>query len=142
MPTGRRDADGEKTLRAAMARMPRNADFHHALGLLLVRKGDKPAALQSLAQAARLAPDNVRYAYVQAIALNSMGKRTEALALLRATQARHPDDLDTLNALVSIQAEAGDAKAALADAEKLAVLMPDDPSVRRLLADLKARAAR
>jgi tetratricopeptide (TPR) repeat protein len=138
----RRDADGEKTLRAAMARMPRNADFHHALGLLLVRKGDKPAALQSLAQAARLAPDNVRYAYVQAIALNSMGKRAEALALLRATQARHPDDLDTLNALVSIQAEAGDARGALVYAEKMAVLMPDDPSVRRLLADLKARAAR
>jgi tetratricopeptide (TPR) repeat protein len=138
----RRDADGEKTLRAAMARMPRNADFHHALGLLLVRKGDKPAALQSLAQAVRLAPDNVRYAYVQAIALNSLGKRTEALALLRATQARHPDDLDTLNALVSIQAEAGDAKGALVYAEKMAVLMPDDPSVRRLLADLKARAAR
>jgi predicted Zn-dependent protease len=106
----RRDADGEKTLRTAIARMPRNADFHHALGLLLVRKGDKPAALQSLAQAARLAPDNVRYAYVQAIALNSMGKRTEALALLRATQTRHPNDLDTLNALVSIQAETGDAK--------------------------------
>jgi len=138
----RRDADGEKTLREAIARMPRNADLHHALGLLLVRKGDKPVALQSFAQASRLAPDNARYAYVQAIALNSLGKRAEALALLRATQARHPDDLDTLNALVSIQAEAGDARGALVYAEKMAVLMPDDPSVRRLLADLKARAAR
>jgi predicted CXXCH cytochrome family protein len=137
-----RDAEGEKALRDGIARMPRTADFHHALGLLLVRKGDKPAGLQSLAQAARLAPDNARYAYVHAIALNSLGKRAEALALLRATQARHPDDLDTLNALVSIQAEAGDAKAALADAEKMAALMPDDPSVRRLLAELKARAAR
>ena len=122
--------------------LPRNADFHHALGLLLVRKGDKPVALQSLAQAARLAPDNARYAYVHAIALNSLGKRTEALGLLRATQARHPDDLDTLNALVSIQTEAGDPKAALVYAEKMAVLLPDDPSVRRLLADLKALAAR
>ena len=138
----RRDTDGEKTLREAIARMPRNADLHHALGLLLVRKGDKPVALQSFAQASRLAPDNARYAYVQAIALNSLGKRAEALALLRATQARHPDDLDTLNALVSIQAEAGDARGALVYAEKMAVLMPDDPSVRRLLADLKARAAR
>jgi hypothetical protein len=43
---------------------------------------------------------------------------------------------------VSIQAEAGDARGALVYAEKMAVLMPDDPSVRRLLADLKARAAR
>jgi Flp pilus assembly protein TadD len=125
-----------------IALTPRQADLHHALGLLLVRKGDKPAGLQSLAQAARLAPDNPRYAYVQAIALNSLGKRAEALALLRTTQARHPDDLDTLNALVSIQAEAGDARGALVYAEKMAVLMPDDPSVRRLLADLKARAAR
>jgi tetratricopeptide (TPR) repeat protein len=137
-----READAEKALRDGIARMPRTADFHHALGLLLVRKGDKPAALQSLAQAARLAPDNARYAYVQAIALNSLGKRAEALALLRVTQTRHPDDLDTLNALVSIQAEAGDAKGALVYAEKLAVLTPDDPAVRQMLVVLKARAAR
>ena len=58
--------------------MPRDADLHHALGLLLIRKGDKPAAYRELADAARLAPDNVRYAYVHAIALNSEGKRARS----------------------------------------------------------------
>jgi predicted CXXCH cytochrome family protein len=135
-----RDADGERALRDGIARMPRNADFHHALGLLQVRMGDKPAALLSLAQAARLAPDNARYAYVHAIALNSMGKRAEALALLGGAQVRHPDDVDILNALVSINAESGNPKAALGYARKLSALLPGDPSVQRMLADLQARA--
>ena len=123
-----------------MTRIPRQADLHHALGLLLVRKGDKAAALPALSQAARLAPDNARYAYVHAIALNSAGKRSEALAVLGATHARHPDDVDVLNALVSINVEAGQHKAALGYARQLATLLPEDPSVRRLLADLQSRA--
>ena len=135
-----READGEKALREAMTRMPRQADLHHALGLLLVRKGDKAAALPVLSQAARLAPDNARYAYVHAIALNSAGKRSEALAVLGATHARHPGDVDVLNALVSVNIEAGQHKAALGYARQLATLLPEDPSVRRLLADLQSRA--
>ncbi len=135
-----RDAEGEKALREAMTRMPRHADLQHALGLLLVRKGDKVAALAALAQAARLAPDNSRYAYVHAIALHSAGKRSEALAVLGAAHARHPGDVDILSALVSINTEAGQHKAALGYARQLATLLPNDPSVQRLLADVQSRA--
>ena len=136
-----RDDKGEQVLRRGLALLPHAADLHHALGLLLVRKGDKPVA--QFEQAARRAPDNARYAYVHAIALNSLGKRAEALALLRATQARHPDDLDTLNALVSIQRRGRRSQGrARSMPSKMAALLPDDPSVRRLLAELKARAAR
>ena len=59
-----RDAEGEKVLRRGLKLLPRSADLHHTLGLLLVRKGDKVAALKELRLSATLAPDNARYVYV------------------------------------------------------------------------------
>ena len=126
-----REAEGEKLLRRSLALLPRSADLRHALGLSLVRKGDKAAALPELATAARLAPDNARYSYVHAVALHSAGKRSEALAALRAADARHPYEPSILGALISISRESGDAKAALAYARKLAEVLPDDPGVKR-----------
>ena len=119
--------------------MPRDADLHHALGLLLVRKGDKAAALKEFVEAARLAPDNARYAYVQAIALHSAGKREQALALLRSADKRHPNDLDILGALISMSREAGDRRAALRYAKQLDGIMPGNADLGRLIAELEKR---
>jgi len=132
-----REAEGEKLLRRGLALLPRSADLHHALGLLLVRKGDKGAALQELALAAKLAPDNARYGYVRAVALHSAGRRSEALAVLRDADARHPYDLEILSALVSLNREAGDTKGALPYARKLAEALPGDPNVKRLMDELE-----
>ncbi|MFZ4701902.1 MAG: tetratricopeptide repeat protein [Candidatus Methylumidiphilus sp.] len=100
-----RDGEGEKQLRQGLSLSPDAADLHHALGLLLVRKTDKTAALQELAVAAKLMPDNARYAYVYAIGLNSAGKQREALAVLKAANVRQPYNLDILSALISMQRE-------------------------------------
>ncbi|HUL42711.1 MAG TPA: tetratricopeptide repeat protein [Burkholderiales bacterium] len=132
-----RDDAGEQVLRQGLSVLPRAADLHYALGLLLVRKGDKKTGLKELATAMKLAPDSARYAYVYAIGLNSAGKQTEALTLLKATDARHPYDLDVLSALVSINREAGDTKAALIYAKKAAEALPDDPEVKRLVTELE-----
>jgi Flp pilus assembly protein TadD len=102
-----------------------------------VRKGDKAAALRELAQAAKLAPDNARYSYVYAIALYSSGQRGAALTALRTLDQRHPYDLEILAALISMNREAGDAKAALPYARKVAEILPDDPGVKRLLGELE-----
>jgi predicted CXXCH cytochrome family protein len=133
-----RESEAERTLRRGLALLPRAADLHFALGLLLVRKGDKAAALGELALAAKLAPDNARYSFVYAVGLHSAGRRGEALAALRAADARHPYDLEILGALVSMNREAGDAKAALPYARKVAEVLPDDPNVKRLLNELEA----
>ena len=133
-----REGDAEQVLRNGLARLPRAAELHHALGLLLVRKGNTPAALTELATATRLAPDNARYAYVYAIGLHSAGKRDAALATLRAADARRPYDADILGALVSINREAGNARAALPFARKLAEALPGDPGLTKLLAELEA----
>jgi predicted CXXCH cytochrome family protein len=133
----KRDDAGEQVLRRGLSVLPRAADLHYVLGLLLVRKGDKTAALKELATAVKLAPDNARYAYVYAVGLNSIGKRDKALAMLKATDARHPYDLDVLGALISINREAGNAKAALIYARKAAEALPDDPEVKRLVTELE-----
>ncbi|EXI79749.1 MAG: cellulose synthase subunit BcsC [Candidatus Accumulibacter appositus] len=134
-----RDPVAEKVLREGLAELPRNADLHHALGLLLTRKGESVMALQEFAEAARLAPDNARYVYVQAIAVHSAGQRSEALALLRSANQRHPNDLEILSALISMSREAGDQKAALRYAKKAAEILPNDPNVKRLVSELEGR---
>jgi hypothetical protein len=74
------------------------------------------------------------------VGLHSAGRRGEALSVLRAAEARHPYDLEILGALVSMNREAGNVKVALPYARTLAEVLPDDPAVKRLLAELeKAR---
>ena len=82
-----RDQDGVGLLRQASRAEPNNAEAHHALGLLLVRQRKYAEALPELRDASDLAPDNARYAYVYAVALNSTGAPTEALASLERAHA-------------------------------------------------------
>jgi predicted CXXCH cytochrome family protein len=130
------ESDGEKTLRQGLALLPRSADLHHALGLLLVRKRDQTGALKELALAVKLAPDSARYSYVYAVGLNSAGRRGEALSVLRAAETRNPYDPGVLSLLVFMNREAGNAKDALSYARKIAEIYPDDPELKRLIAEL------
>ncbi|TAK62713.1 MAG: tetratricopeptide repeat protein [Methylobacter sp.] len=134
-----REDEGEKQLRRGLALLPNAADLHHALGLVLVRQGNISAALQELATAAKLAPDNARYAYVYAVGLHSAGKQHEAQAVLKAADARRPYDLDILSMLISMQREAGDAKAALIYARKAAEALPGDAEVKQLVEELEGK---
>ncbi len=134
------EGDGEAALRRGLVALPDAADLHHALGLLLARRHDNAGALAELATAARLAPQNSRYAYVYAIGLNSAGRPAEALEVLRAGAATDPADADMLAALVSILLERngpGDREAALGYARKLSELNPGDPQVRQLIEQLE-----
>jgi tetratricopeptide (TPR) repeat protein len=132
-----RETESEKVLRRGLALLPRAPDLHHALGLSLVRTGDKGAAIKELAVAAKLAPDNARYGFVYAVGMHSAGRRGEALSVLRAAEARHPYDLEILGALVSMIREAGKPQDALPYARKIAEVLPDDGGVRQLVAELE-----
>jgi hypothetical protein len=63
----------------------------------------RPGALDLLRQTSELAPDNARYAYVYAVALNSTGAQSEAMALLERTHQRHPADREVLMALIGLR---------------------------------------
>lgn len=112
----------QKTLRTGIAKLPRDATLHHALGLALIRAGEQDAALAELALAAKLDPRDARFAYVYAVALNSRGEARAALSTLEAAAAAHPGDRDILGALSSIYRDAGDAADAAKYAERLQAL--------------------
>jgi predicted CXXCH cytochrome family protein len=130
------DRHGAELLRKALALAPDNADAHFALGLLLVRQHD-PSAINELRQANELAANNVRYAYVYAVALNAEGAGARALALLERTHRQHPGDRDSLVALVSIAQQQGDRVMALRYARALMILAPGDEQLRRLVRQLE-----
>jgi predicted CXXCH cytochrome family protein len=123
-----RDTDGELVLRQGLAVHPDNAELHHALGLLLVRQKRTDEALPEFAKAAEQSPENPRFAYVYAVALDSVGQHADALAWLARAQQRFTGDRDILAALVQFSAQSGDRAAAQRWAQKLHDLDAGDAS--------------
>ena len=136
----KRDDDGESVLRAAVAASVGDAGLHHALGLTLIRLGRRADALDELRKAAELAPGQARYAYVYAVGLHSTGRAGDALTVLGESLTRHPDDRDTLRALIGFNRDAGNAAAALAYAEWLARITPNDRDLAGLIEALRHAA--
>jgi predicted CXXCH cytochrome family protein len=132
-----RDGEGESMLRAAIAASPRDAGLHHALGLTLTRLKQPGQALGELQRAAELEPERARYAYVYAVALHSAGRGEEAMRALKEILVRHPDDRETLLALISFSRDAGDFGTALEYAERLARVAPGDASLVALIENLR-----
>ena len=130
------DADARAMLETGLSQQPGAADLHHALGLMLVRSGDPDAALAELARAHELDPDDARYAYVYAIALNSTGGTDAALQVLESAQKKRPGDRDLLIALSTINRDAGNREAALKWVERMLELNPADRDAAQLQLEL------
>ena len=114
-----READAYNVLMKAIQAAAGNADVHHALGLLLVRQRKTDKAVQELEAATRLAPQNARYIYVYAVALNSTGRADEALKQLQIAHDRFPSNVEILQALIAFNRDAGNAFAAQRYMKKL-----------------------
>jgi Flp pilus assembly protein TadD len=114
-------------LREGLARDPEAAVLHHALGLALVRQKQAAEGLKALRTAAKLAPDNPRFAYVYAVALNDAGQRKEAVQVLAAARKRDSWDRDLLSGLAYFTAQAGNREQALDYVRQLRELDPEDP---------------
>ena len=80
-------------------------------------------------------PDRSRYAYVYAVALHSSGRVDESMKVLKENLARHPDDRESLLALVTFNRDAGDIGAALEYAEQLSRIISNDHDLTRLTDD-------
>jgi len=85
-----------------------------------------------------LGEDNPRYGYVYAVALNSTGQESKAVQALETVLVKHPNDRETLMALVAFQRNAGNLGAARDYARRLAALEPENPEVRVLLQQVEA----
>jgi Flp pilus assembly protein TadD len=128
-------------LREGLARNPRAAVLHHALGLALVRQKEIAESLKELKTAADLSPDNARFAYVYAVALNGAGKTKEALAVLAAARKREPYDRDLLSGLAFFSAQSGNRGAALGYVKELRTLDPDNEDYARMARELAGAPA-
>jgi Flp pilus assembly protein TadD len=93
-------------------------------------------AISELRRAHELDPRHARYSYVYAIALYSAGQRDEALGVLKQNLATHPNDRDTLSALIAYSRDSGDISGALAYANQLAKFNPVDPNLKALIESL------
>ena len=113
------ETEAEKVLRQAVTVLPESGDIQHALGLSLVRQKRIGDAIESLEKAARYSPDNGRYVYVYAVALDSVGRTAQAILVLQGAHHQHPADRDILNALVTFHRKLGNEKAAREYAGKL-----------------------
>ena len=137
-----RDSDSEKALRTAIAAAPPDPGLHYSLGLALVRLKRADEALAELRKATELDPGQARYAYVYAVAQHSAGLGNEAMATLKENLARHPNDRDTILALIGFSRESGDINSALDYAERLQQIAPDSPGLAGLIQDLRSQAAK
>lgn len=133
-----KEEDAEAALRRAVEIAPDVAAAHHALGLALARQERVVEALAPLARAAELAPQDPRFAYVYGVALHSAGDTAGASAALADAHRRHPEDAELLWALATMARDAGDREEALRWVEALEALLPGDPRVAGLRADLEA----
>jgi tetratricopeptide (TPR) repeat protein len=133
--TGRM-ADAQQLLRDGIAANADEAVLHHALGLLLVRDQQQDAALAELATAASLQPDESRYVYVYAVALNSQASPADAIALLQDATGRFPTDFDIHWALATMLRDQGRVEEARQVAATLSELYPQVDGVQNLLQSL------
>jgi hypothetical protein len=65
--------------------------------------------------------------------LNSGGQGDRAIAVLTDGLGRHPGDRDILSALIAFNRTSGDLRSALAYAERLAAITPDDRNLAALI---------
>ncbi len=133
-----RDQDGEQVLRDALKRDPEMAAVNYALGLNLVRRGDRQKGMEYLETAARLEPENARYAYVFGVGLNSAGRRQASVEYLEKALTHNPYDRDILYALSTFNHELGEREAAIVYAEKLLEYYPSDPDYLQLIRLLRS----
>lgn len=131
------EAAAARALEAALGNNPGSAPLLHALGLSLTRLKRSEEALPKLADAARLAPDEARFAYVYAVALRQAGRLTDAITVLKSAISRRPYDRDLLSALIPYEYEARDFTSALARAELLATLEPERADVQQMITRLR-----
>jgi predicted CXXCH cytochrome family protein len=135
----RRDGDAESVLRSAIATSARDAGLHHALGLALTRLKRPDEALTEFRVATELEPDRPRYAYVYAVALHASDRVEESIEVLKQSLVRHPNDRDTLLALLTFNRDSGDIGAALEYGEQLLRAAPNDRDLAGLVGDLRGR---
>ncbi len=92
-----------------------------------------------MGRAVKLRPDNSRYSYVYALALQRIGDTRIAFTTLIAAHDRHPSNREILLALAIMSRDRGDLDGAVQYARVLVELSPSDPGLQQLLQSLQSQ---
>ncbi len=136
-----RETDADATLQRGLAQMTEadrinRAALYHSLGLSQVRRGDYTSAGLSLAKAAELSPENVRYGYVYGVMLQRQQKYEAAAAEWRRVLQMQPTDQELLMALLQDSQRRRDINAMQEYARRLLPLVPADSPLQQQLRQL------
>jgi tetratricopeptide (TPR) repeat protein len=133
----RQNMKAEKVLRQALLKTTEHATIYHSLGLYYVRNDQNVNALEALGKAHDLVPENIRYAYVYAVALKEQGQVNKSLAVLTSAHKADGANLEVLFALVSFYLVEDDRSNASLYAQKLVDINPQYGSVQQLIQNLQ-----
>src|SRR6185437_12224361 len=114
----------------------------HGLGLALAATGDFEGSLDPLNRAVHESGEDELTVRSLASILTNLGRRSDAIAALRAGLAAHPDSAELRNDLGTALLRAGDVKGAETSLREAVRLRPESSPMRLNLANLLARTNR
>jgi tetratricopeptide (TPR) repeat protein len=119
--------------------MPNDPDLNFSKALHLVRDQKAQDALNHLEKAVIFAPDNSRYAYTYAVALNDMGQPLKALEVLNAAFEKNQYQQEINLLLLNLNRSQGNWNEALKYAKNLSKILPDNMAIENIIGDLQNR---
>ena len=122
------------TVRAQLARYPKNVGFHIMLGALLMQHKDLPGAEQEFRQASELDPKNAEARRSLGLIQTSRGATDQALQTYLDGIKTNPKEIDFYNLAGSIYQKRQDWEHAKQQFEKVLEIQPDDPIASNNLA--------
>ena len=129
-----RNEDAERLLREILDAYPEQYDSAYSLGLLLAEMERYEEAGEYLWRAAQGMPDQARVFYNLGLVLQYLGRSADAETALLRTVQLEPANFDYHYALADHYMKKGNLRAALAVAERMIAIAPEN----RLGQDLKA----
>ncbi len=135
----RQNDRAEAWLHRGIQKIPGNGELHYSLGLLLAEEKRLDEAAAELRRATELLPESSRIFYNYALALQHLGMLDLAeVALLKAHQLNEKDSW-IIYAIAILYIQQNQLDSAEIFAQKLAGLLPSEPSVRQLLQEIRNR---
>lgn len=120
--TENRNDECERWLQKANAADPKSADATYQLAMLKMKEKQYGDAINLLAKSVSLEPDNTKYSYVYAVALNASGHSNEAIGVLQRAHERRPSDRQILTGLIAFERDAGNLELAIQYAQQMVAL--------------------
>ncbi len=131
------EAQAQNILIQALAVNPEANPVNYAMGMSLIRQGEKQKALGYLEKSATLGEPNVDTVYAYALLLQDLGKRSEAIDQLLVVYSYTPGNPDISYSLSQAYLAENDFINALFYARKLAELVPGNPQIEAMVEQIK-----